>query len=363
MLCLDLWSADGSTERNVVRHPPSASTRRLSPEVGASSSSSSQYNRQSTMSEGSHGPPSACKQRPYPIELIVDNSPYTHHSTLASPAQAPPSILPPLLEAISPTNTQGPLPFAPPPRVLQTGWTAAHHADVRPVTAPSSYGRGGGLQTLPPFVHLQDYQRPGRYNSTAIGDNHRNSHSSTLSPIIASRRDSSQSTATDYSLAPTNYSFGRRIQGSRPLSSGSTAHSSWMTDSRPPSATVPGPSGWGSPHKQYLLGGMGATTTENLPTSRPTSGYFAPRATVKAEPASVPTPRPATAEEDSDSSTSSSSTDHGSYSRVLVGLLGEVCHKLQGVDGQLGLFFFPKSLGVRTEGSFALKCTLVQFEP
>ncbi len=47
------------------------------------------------------------------------------------------------------------------------------------------------------------------------------------------------------------------------------------------------------------------------------------------------------------------------YSRVLVGSLCSICQHLQDEDGQQGLFFFAHDLGVRTEGTFTLRFTLV----
>jgi hypothetical protein len=47
------------------------------------------------------------------------------------------------------------------------------------------------------------------------------------------------------------------------------------------------------------------------------------------------------------------------YSRVLVGSMGAVCQRLKGLDGQPGLFFFARDLGIRTEGTFSLRFTLV----
>lgn len=52
-----------------------------------------------------------------------------------------------------------------------------------------------------------------------------------------------------------------------------------------------------------------------------------------------------------------STTSH--YSRVLVGSLGAVCQRLKGLDGQTGLYFFTHDLGIRTEGTFSLRFTLV----
>ena len=48
-----------------------------------------------------------------------------------------------------------------------------------------------------------------------------------------------------------------------------------------------------------------------------------------------------------------------SYSRVLVGSLCTICQQLQDEEGKQGLFFFAHDLGVRTEGTFKLKFTLV----
>lgn len=52
-----------------------------------------------------------------------------------------------------------------------------------------------------------------------------------------------------------------------------------------------------------------------------------------------------------------SSTSH--YSRVLVGSMGAVCQRLKGLDGQPGMFFFAHDLGIRTEGTFSLRFSLV----
>lgn len=47
------------------------------------------------------------------------------------------------------------------------------------------------------------------------------------------------------------------------------------------------------------------------------------------------------------------------YSRVLVGSMGAVCQRLKGLNGDYGLFFFAHDLGIRTEGTFSLRFTLV----
>lgn len=52
-----------------------------------------------------------------------------------------------------------------------------------------------------------------------------------------------------------------------------------------------------------------------------------------------------------------STTSH--YSRVLVGSMGAVCQRLKDLDGEPGLFFFAHDLGIRTEGTFSLRFTLV----
>jgi hypothetical protein len=52
-----------------------------------------------------------------------------------------------------------------------------------------------------------------------------------------------------------------------------------------------------------------------------------------------------------------STTSH--YSRVLVGSMGAVCQRLKDLNGDPGLFFFAHDLGIRTEGTFSLRFTLV----
>ena len=47
------------------------------------------------------------------------------------------------------------------------------------------------------------------------------------------------------------------------------------------------------------------------------------------------------------------------YSRVLVGSLCSTCQLLHDETGRQGLFFFAHDLGVRTEGTFTLRFTLV----
>jgi hypothetical protein len=39
--------------------------------------------------------------------------------------------------------------------------------------------------------------------------------------------------------------------------------------------------------------------------------------------------------------------------------MGAGCQRLKGLDGQYGFFFFAHDLGIRTEGTFTLRFTLV----
>mgnify|MGYP002718785541 CR=1 FL=1 len=52
-------------------------------------------------------------------------------------------------------------------------------------------------------------------------------------------------------------------------------------------------------------------------------------------------------------------TSAPNYSRVLVGSLTATCRRLKDAEGVPGMFFFAHDLGVRTEGVFTLKFTLV----
>lgn len=288
---------------------------------------------------------------------------------------------------LSPTTKKAPSSSsaAGPSNTTHPRWSSNRVTDpIRPLTAPSSISYQTNLRSLPSLASITDdlseigstSMRPGHYPA---------SHPNTLSPIRADpRRDSVKSSTTEYSQAPTDYSFfGHRTSGSRPLSSGSTAYSSRMTDSRPPSATAPSPSGWGPSHApsavfvDHPIAESSAAAASRA--SRPSSGYNAPHTSLssideqiassaqpedKAKPPTSSTIARETKDssEGSDDASSESDSQAGSYSRVLVGLLAETCHKLTGMDGTTGLYFFPKTLGVRTEGKFAIKCTLVTFE-
>lgn len=59
------------------------------------------------------------------------------------------------------------------------------------------------------------------------------------------------------------------------------------------------------------------------------------------------------------SSSTSTASSPSPHSRVLVGSLTSICQRLKDENDQLGLFFFAHDLGIRTEGVFSLKFSLV----
>jgi len=258
-------------------------------------------------------------------------------------------------------------PHSPPrPQVSRTqsyapGFAIQQPDLLRPVTAPSlsrprtSVLRGSPSRAFPNLPSLASITerredpssrpRPNRITLPAIQDPQRTS-SIASSPGPSRSLQLSQTTA--------DYSFGR-------FSSGSVRQPSTM--SPPESSREPRLATASSdrpPSSGYFSSGRPLASAGGSPSSRrgrapflgsPTSPlheqtFYAPSESSAGYPRTPELPRlqlPPTA----------------NCSRVLVGSLYSICQKLQDENGQQGLFFFAHDLGVRTEGRFTLKFTLV----
>ncbi|WWD16627.1 hypothetical protein CI109_101056 [Kwoniella shandongensis] len=363
VLMVDLWSADGQQERNVVMHPVSAGVTRLdSPPFGIgdvpgpSSRPSTGTSRPMSGSSAGVSSWSGGSWRPQSSPSGVSPGRFGEPSNLSSNRKIEPS--PHSATLLSPSHPSWPhsKPIQPPQFHRMHSLSGSHlehePEPSRPHTAPSSHPSSQQHRppyTLPPLASIaeenaasasrltlpalqqQQQQRPG--SSSSLWNRPRTSHS------------------TDLSTAPTEYSFGRPY---------SSSGSSWYATTDHGGKDRPS-SGW-SDARPWSSG---------LVSHRPTSSGeialspYAPQLNRMPDQFGVSYPSPLVGPDiypssswEAERSRYASGQAAAQYSRVLVGKVTAVCHKLQDADGRSGLFFFAADLGIRTEGTFTLRMAM-----
>ncbi|WRT65582.1 uncharacterized protein IL334_002527 [Kwoniella shivajii] len=401
ILLVDLWSADRQQERNVVMHPVSAGVSRMeSPPLG-------QADLQPVAGPSSR--PSTGNSRPMSgssAGISSWSSGSWRQPTFHSPAP------PPHVSSRTPELPQRPLTSDPPsrssplPRSPQSGWTSSrpplppsfhrtqsfgnrqleHEPDPpRPKTAPSpqyplqpaqspstSSPRGSGIlkppYSLPPLASIAE-ERPGSSSGLTLpalqAQREQMYRPSSSGSSLWGRPRTGQS-MTDVSTVPTDYTLGTRPESSS--SSNWSIPTEYGTKERPSSSAWPEMRPWSSGiiHSRPTssaglhMGGMG-----NAPPS-PHSSQFAynPKLPEQLWP---PTPGSVTFAQqemyppnawEMEKARYASALPAAQYSRVLVGKVTAVCHKLQDENDRPGLYFFAADLGIRTEGTFTLRMTM-----
>lgn len=331
VLMVDLWSADGQQQRNVVMHPGSQPARTTVAEYDAPIASSSRPGTATSRPGTGYGANPIGGWRfdgkyHFKRSLIVANplppstsSPGTSPLARSSLAEG---VVPAPLPV--PDYTQGRPTY---PRTQS--FAAQYEAEpipVRPLTAPSPrppafQGTGRSPLTLPSLASLtrSDDSRSMNLTLPAMLPTIQDLPSG-ASPLLA---------PSQQRVSWSEESGRRGVAGdSRPRTS-----SGWSEGPRTGGGMSSRPStsgGWyGSPY---------STPRNEHPYASSESSYGFP-STPEAPPAILP-------------------TGPANYSRVLVGQLSTVCQRLQDAEGNLGLFFFAHDLGVRTEGVFTLKFSL-----
>ncbi|WWC87753.1 uncharacterized protein L201_002645 [Kwoniella dendrophila CBS 6074] len=400
ILMVDLWSADQQQERNVVMHPVSAGVSRLEspslgqldlptvagpssrPSTGTSRPVSGSSAGLSSWSGGSWKQPNYQSPAPPPhIAPYSHASPKPHvHIDQSSPSSA--NTRPPQ-SAWTSARPPPPPPFH---RTQSYGSRQLEHDPdpPRPKTAPSpqhplqqqqrqqqsmSSPRGLGPQkatlNLPPLASIAE-ERPAPVTGLTLPAFQAQKEQQLLRPTSSSSsawgRPRTAQSMTDASTAPTDYTLGRPI---------SSSSSSWYDPveyghrERPSSSWSemrPWSSGLNPNSRPQSSAGLG------LPPS-PHSSQFAyssrfPDQQWPPTPGSLTSPQqglynpnqnPWDMERSNYFSGTSSSQPAAQYSRVLVGKVTAICHKLQDDEDKPGLYFFAADLGIRTEGTFTLR--------
>ncbi|RXK41275.1 hypothetical protein M231_01425 [Tremella mesenterica] len=345
ILTVDLWSADRTSQRNVVMHPaasggkeefssyPSGMEHHFS--VASSSRPSTSYSRPdtgySTSSWAELGPssrapayPTATSPLPSPYSRMTASDGYFPQSAPRSPISAPWAPLTP------------PQPPTPVRRSSYTGQQAYHVQEPqRPVTAPAPSDPTHSSHHPPP--RMLPFPLPSLASITERFEGWSKPQTPTTLPAMRYRSQEETSyrpsTGTTESRAPTDYSFGR------PTSSGTST--TWYSDQQYKDSThmeqrpTTAGSGWGRPSSS-------SSSVRFVDRPGSSHGYAS----------EYPVPGMDMRQR------AESPVDSGSYSRVLVGSLCTICRRLKDPDGNFGLFFFAHDLGVRTEGTFTLKFSL-----
>ncbi|ORY29506.1 velvet factor-domain-containing protein [Naematelia encephala] len=389
ILMVDLWSADGEQERNVVMHP-SSSQRPLSPRRSISVGVPSEVpsvpgpSRPTTGGRIEPSEPNASSAWPEGVwRWPPRQAPLT---AMASPGTSPLSRVPSRDVVPSPPPVPAVTGWSPPRPMMGRAHSFNPHLAIgeptatRPVTAPSyplhtphtPRHHGPHPLHLPPLTAITEDREPPRPASSsltlpAFRDPIRSSTSTTSS------RDTRSSWSTPSGPIPSPDVWVARTGGPShpwPLSDSrkdNRPSSSWtdrpstagdMLSDRPFSGDSQGP-----PRHYRDPGGEVRLITPNR-ASFPTPSSFRPRSPSSSRQevpsfyqvsGDLPYNPMATLSENRPSSSYSAAN----FSRVLVGSLTAHCQRLSDENDQPGLFFFAHDLGVRTEGLFRLRFTLV----
>ncbi|WVQ78744.1 hypothetical protein IAT38_000831 [Cryptococcus sp. DSM 104549] len=413
VLMVDLWSADGKQERNVVRHPtggnftfPKASTPwgqgsgsqpggpaespGLSSGTGASLALSSR-------SSGSwqHNPHALGEHTASPWTTSPQPISYFPPTIYTSPPQSSSwdSLQPPRpsyqrvhsFSSHQPEYDQPPSP----PRPSTAPTSHPHYPPISPPSTASSVShRPSSGYALPSLASIsEDPSAAPRLTLPALQAQQQARPTSSSSSLWNRPRTSH---STDLSTAPTDFSMGR------PMSSSSMSYATpteYGGKDRPQSSwsdARPGSSGWASVHRlsagsssdDYTLSPR-SMHYHRLSLSDGVAGFPPPPVFHQPLPPSVIPPlhsgsyppipgqemyRPTSSGVGSagesgvwdaerprfvPSPAQTSANTH--FSHVLVGKLSATCHRLQDEHGRPGLFFFATDMGVRTEGRFKLR--------
>ncbi|KAK6907191.1 hypothetical protein L486_04097 [Kwoniella mangroviensis CBS 10435] len=402
ILMVDLWSADQQQERNVVMHPVSAGVSKLeSPPVGhidlppvAGSSSRPSTGTSRPMSGSSAGvsswssgswrqpnyqspaPPSHAS--PYPRESPRPHSsrdqPAQSSSNSRSPqsgwtSSRPPPPPPPFHRTQSYGNRQ--LEHEPDPPRPKTA-PSPHHPLQQQKQQPTSTSSPRGPTpskssvNLPPLASIAE-ERPTTSAGLTLPALQAQREQQLFRPGSSSSslwgRPRTGQSITDASTAPTDYSFaGRPISssssswyGSTDLGGGKDRPSSSWSEMRPWSSGV-----------NHSVTRPSSSAGPGVAPPSPRSSQFAysskfPDQQWPPTPGSLTYPQhqPDVSWEIDrmryNIPSHSSSQPAAQYSRVLVGKVTAICHKLQDEQEKPGLYFFAADLGIRTEGTFTLR--------
>ncbi|KAK8861470.1 hypothetical protein IAR55_002290 [Kwoniella newhampshirensis] len=364
VLMVDLWSADCRQERNIVMHPISAGVTRMdSPPSGmadlpgSSSRPSTGTSRPVSGSSAGISSFSGGSWRPQPSSPNPSTSRLAELPTTSAGRKAEQSA------TVSPAHPSWPhsQPIHPPQfhRMHSfSGRQPVHDPEPpRPSTAPSSQPlsppRGSSSHrssyTLPPLASIAEENPASSSRLTLPALQRQQQQRPSSSSSLWNRPRTSYS--TDLSTAPTEYSFGRPISSSGSSWYASTDQgakdrpSSGWSDARPWSSGI-------FSHRPASSGEIGIS---------PRSSHFGRMPEQYGMPYTSPLMRSEiypTSSWEAERSRYASGQAAAQYSRVLVGKVTAVCHKLQDEDGRPGLFFFAADLGIRTEGTFTLRMAM-----
>ncbi|KLT41951.1 hypothetical protein CC85DRAFT_103035 [Cutaneotrichosporon oleaginosum] len=331
ILMVDLWNGDRTQQRSIVMHP------------GARPDQYALFTHTASRTASTHrydAPHSTFNRAPHRSMTGPAPGPY------AWPSYGRPSLSP------SPSYHSQPLPSYPPTPGSGSvpGWPPPGHPE-HPMASPAWVG----AYSLPPEEY--DHHRspppprrrpmPGEMRPPPIHDPSAWSPESTMGgPDYSSERHASSSWSS-YRPATSSADSGWGREPSyrepRPHTSG---FGEWDRGSVGPPGARPWSSTASDPHRPWSSHG-------SLYTHAPSPVTQQSSLPLTASPVSTPSQLyPETPYPERLSTTSY-------YSRVLVGSMGAVCQRLKDLNGDPGLFFFAHDLGIRTEGTFSLRFTLV----
>ncbi|WVW80016.1 hypothetical protein I302_101989 [Kwoniella bestiolae CBS 10118] len=398
ILMVDLWSADRQQERNVVMHPVSAGVSKLEsppigpidlpsvagpssrPSTGTSRPMSGSSAGLSSWSSGSWKQPSYQSPAPPPHEsprpqssrdqpFQPSSNAQSSHPSWTSSRPPPP---PPFHRTQSYGNRQAEHePDPPRPKTAPSPQHPLQQQQQQPSTSsPRGPTPSKSSVNLPPLASIAE-ERPTTPSGLTLPALQAQREQQLFRPSSSSSslwgRPRTGQSITDASTAPTEYSFaGRPISSSSSSWYGSTEYggkdrpsSSWSemrpwssglnTVTRPSSSAGPGGQiiAPPSPHSSQFAYSSKFADQQWPPTPGSlTYAQHPPEVPWEAERARYNIP------------SHSSAQPAAQYSRVLVGKVTAVCHKLQDEEDKPGLYFFAADLGIRTEGTFTLRMTM-----
>ena len=390
ILLVDLWSADGTQERNIVMHPGSQLVRAPVSEslvAGPSKQPSEPWSDTESSYPHKHAedfryncgrddsaplrnadrytlvPPLSSSASSPSLSLISESSRlrYSHQ-----PHQ--PEITgwdPPSTASSQPARLAKPAAIFPPTTASGSG------SGSRPVTAPVASPRSSLDQDLA-------FRRPDSLRPTSSTTSPSrpifhpqnlpsSSSSSTSRPTTSYSRPSPSYLTVPAHLRPSS-STSRLQMPSQPFSDPLSPSSSF-TDHTEMAVRPTSSSSMADRPRTATSAMSGFSGRPSTSGARPSTGSSYPLPTTPTLPQPSPPTYPSTHsspyvesfQEYGDPSRlqiGTATTAEANYSRVLVGALGCVCQRLLDEDGQPGLFFFAHDLGVRTEGTFRLRFRL-----
>ncbi|TXT04249.1 hypothetical protein VHUM_04247 [Vanrija humicola] len=332
VLMVDLWNGDQSQQRSIVMHP------------GARQDQYALFTHTTSRPSSSH---------PYDsVPPAFGRAPLGSGGSGAS--NAPPVGWPgsewPMY---GPGFAYGGPPQHPPP---VSGWppTAPENSGSLPPHVTSSPAPMG--YNLPPDERYEEVRPESSAARFSAEPQHMGSSRPSHSPHDTTRGWTPETPQVDYGA---DRSF-------RPATSGA-AEGGWRRE-----PLYPGSADSGRPHTATYSGDWdrmypGGSVASSRPWSsagetdrRQSSFYGHGRPSVTPQPSMPLTASPVgTSASLYPEAYAERATPTSHYSRVLVGSMGAVCQRLKGLNGDYGLFFFAHDLGIRTEGTFSLRFTLV----